>query len=145
MEPEFIQYTGYPLGGLINIPATSVKHDKDRNDWYVKHANRVYNCHPKEGAVWPVRFEVQGHDLGIYPSVVTLFPEVFGTEYVVVVGNIGTVYTGRIKQTATEVYDTYVGFSKECQGRGAGESVTLFADGEIALEYHGTNCQEEED
>jgi hypothetical protein len=57
--------------------------------------------------------------------------------YSVVVGNIGTVYDGDSRVRARHNYDTYVADSKDGHGRAAGESVTLFEDGEIIAEHHG--------
>lgn len=56
--------------------------------------------------------------------------------YQVVVGNVGTMdYTDR--RLAEECYNTYVTLSKKCETRAAGESVTLFKDGEIVKEHIG--------
>lgn len=55
----------------------------------------------------------------------------------VVVGNIGTVYSGTSKLDALAKYKEYVSQSKANYGRAAGESVTLFTDNEIAKEYLG--------
>lgn len=55
--------------------------------------------------------------------------------YEVVVGNIGTVYSGHSKAKATLEYNGYVRDSKFGPGRASGESVTLFIDGEIGRDY----------
>lgn len=47
----------------------------------------------------------------------------------VVVGNIGTVYTGNEESVAKSTYDEYVCQSKECYGRAGNEEVNLFKDG----------------
>jgi hypothetical protein len=59
-------------------------------------------------------------------------------DYEVVVGNIGSVYSGRNGFEANKTYSTYVGQSKNGYGRAAGESVTLYKDGEITKEHWGT-------
>jgi hypothetical protein len=60
------------------------------------------------------------------------------TEYTVVVGNIGNVYSGTDKEDAKSTFNVYVEKSKSNEGRAAGESVTLFAGEEIEREYPGT-------
>lgn len=56
--------------------------------------------------------------------------------YHVVVGNIGTMdYTS--KKKAYECYNTYVSLSIKGETRAAGESVTLFIDGEVKKEHRG--------
>jgi hypothetical protein len=49
--------------------------------------------------------------------------------YEVVVGNIGTVYSGSNERQAQKDYVEYVEQSKTNYGRAAGESVTFFKDG----------------
>ncbi len=56
----------------------------------------------------------------------------------VVVGNVGQVYDGSNYMQARERYRTYVKLSKAPYGRASGESVTLFHNGEIKVEYVGT-------
>lgn len=53
--------------------------------------------------------------------------------YQVIVGNIGTVYSGNTEQTACDIFDEYVKMSQAPYGRASGESVTLMMDGEVAL------------
>lgn len=57
------------------------------------------------------------------------------TRYIVVVGNLGTVYDGEDEDVATYAYADYVGVSDTGYGRLAFEPVTLFADGEPVLEH----------
>lgn len=57
--------------------------------------------------------------------------------YEVVVGNIGQVHVSRNKRHAQEAYRDYVKMSRDDEGRAAGESVTLMADGEPVEEYVG--------
>lgn len=57
--------------------------------------------------------------------------------YEVVVGNIGNVYSGHNLRDARFHARTYVDQSKSGHGRAAGESVTLFCDGEILDEFVG--------
>jgi len=58
-------------------------------------------------------------------------------EYTVVVGNIGTVYDGPHINEALRIYNTYVDTSVRSVGRGGGESVTMFRDGEPYKEFLG--------
>jgi hypothetical protein len=53
----------------------------------------------------------------------------------VVVGNIGTVYSGNQLRVALETYRDYRKLSKEERGRAGGEPVTLFHNNEIMREY----------
>lgn len=53
----------------------------------------------------------------------------------IVVSNIGTVYTGNDFNCATFEFQEWIAASKSGMGRVAGESVTLFSDGEILQEY----------
>lgn len=55
--------------------------------------------------------------------------------YELIVGNIGRVLVTDDAVQAEADYATYVEQSKSGAGRAAGESVTLFKDNEIALEY----------
>jgi hypothetical protein len=64
--------------------------------------------------------------------------EDFPRHFEVVVGNIGTVYSGRDEAEAQKHYDEYVDQSKTGYGRAAGESVTMFRNGEIFKEHIGT-------
>lgn len=56
-------------------------------------------------------------------------------KYQVIVGNIGTVYTGSNKTVASGIFDEYSTQSKRKIGRAAGEAVTLLGDGHIDKEY----------
>lgn len=58
--------------------------------------------------------------------------------YEVIVGNIGTVYSGTNGFEANTKFATYSGQSKSNYGRAAGEDVTIMKDGEITREYVGT-------
>ena len=58
--------------------------------------------------------------------------------YDVVVGNIGTVYSGTNGFEANKHYQTYCGKSKSSHGRAGGEDVTILRDGEIHREYVGS-------
>ena len=60
----------------------------------------------------------------------------------VVVGNIGTVYSGNNYMQATAKYSSYVKDSKAQYGRAAGESVVLFHHGHIRAEYEPVNVAE---
>lgn len=63
----------------------------------------------------------------------------------VIVGNLGTVLTTDIKSKALNSYHSYVRDSKCNYGRVAGESVTLFENGEPINEYDGSNSLQETD
>ena len=62
--------------------------------------------------------------------------------YQVIVGNIGTVYSGPHLPTARIQYNEYVSQSRDNYGRAAGESVVLLTDDEICDEYDGTISEE---
>jgi len=65
-------------------------------------------------------------------------------KYTVNVGNVGNMdYTS--KKLALECYNSYVTLSKNNVTRAAGESVTLFKDDDIIMEYIGTIDQQEND
>ena len=52
----------------------------------------------------------------------------------IIVGNIGTVYSGNDESQATAKWNSYVLASREPQGRASGETVTWLEDGEIRCE-----------
>ena len=58
-------------------------------------------------------------------------------DYDVVVGNIGTVYSGTSQSAAMGKYDEFVRQSKTNSGRAGGEDVILFKNGQIVKEYEG--------
>jgi hypothetical protein len=57
--------------------------------------------------------------------------------YEVIVGNIGTVYSGDDVREAVKTYSEYKEQSETGQGRASGESVTLVCDDEIWMEHPG--------
>jgi len=59
-------------------------------------------------------------------------------KFEVVVGNIGTVYSGNNFMQAQTKYTNYVELSRLNSGRASGEAVTLFHNGNIRSEYQGT-------
>jgi hypothetical protein len=62
------------------------------------------------------------------------------TTYEVCVGNVGNMtYTS--KKLAEDCYTTYVKLSKQNISRAAGETVTLFKNGEIIKEHIGDNVE----
>lgn len=65
--------------------------------------------------------------------------------YEVFVGNIGSVHTGNNPVKAKQVYSIYRLQSQSGRGRTAGESVVIFRDGEIWLEFVGINESSLED
>jgi hypothetical protein len=67
------------------------------------------------------------------------------TQYEVIVGNIGTVYSGSNGFEATKTYNQYIGQSKAPHGRASGETVTLFKNDEPYKEYIGSIDQKEAD
>jgi len=66
-------------------------------------------------------------------------------EWEVIVGNIGTVYSGPDEELAKIKYESYVEDSGLNSGRAAGENVVLMCDGEIVQEYIGDLHRGEED
>ncbi len=63
----------------------------------------------------------------------------------VVVGNIGTVYSGRSVTKAAKKFNTYQLLSDSPVGRASGQSVTWFCDNEIFREYNRDLAQDEPD
>jgi len=59
-------------------------------------------------------------------------------KYEVVVGNIGTVYSGNDESEANAKWNSYVAASRESYGRASGETVTWLEDGEIRCESDGS-------
>jgi hypothetical protein len=59
------------------------------------------------------------------------------SEYFVVVGNIGTVYSGKRRKDARQVFETYKAQSESGRGRAGDEDVCIMHDGDIILEYIG--------
>jgi len=59
-------------------------------------------------------------------------------QYEVIVGNIGTVYSGPSKAEADTHYTEYVSQSETNYGRAGGEDVTMMEDGEPIQEHVGT-------
>jgi hypothetical protein len=55
----------------------------------------------------------------------------------VIVGNVGTVYSGSDESEARAKFASYVETSKSGVGRAGGESVTLMKDSDIAEEFIG--------
>lgn len=67
------------------------------------------------------------------------------TTFEVIVGNVGTVYSGPNKREAVLRYNTYVDRSKTGRGRCGDEDVTLMQDGEIVMEHDGPSVMDAED
>jgi hypothetical protein len=59
-------------------------------------------------------------------------------KFEVIVGNIGTVYSGNNFMVASCKFDAYVKQSKQEFGRACGESVTMLHNNKIRREYSGT-------
>jgi hypothetical protein len=57
------------------------------------------------------------------------------SKYEVVVGNIGTVYSGNNGSEADSIYDTYVKQSLSKSGRAGNETVTMFFEDAIEKEH----------
>jgi hypothetical protein len=64
-------------------------------------------------------------------------------KYQVIVGNVGTVYSGNNRKTAVRTFEGYLQNSKASVGRVAGEPVTLWCDGEIEREHEGEADRED--
>ena len=60
-------------------------------------------------------------------------------KYQVIVGNIGTIYDGDNLKEAAKEFENAMFSSEGGYGRMAGESVTLWADGEPDHEFQGSN------
>lgn len=63
----------------------------------------------------------------------------------VLVGNIGTVYSGPLFKEALQDYSEYKRQSARQYGRAAGEPVILLRDGEVKWEHTPKESQHEED
>lgn len=66
------------------------------------------------------------------------------TSFIVIVGNIGTVYSGLSLFEADAAFSAYRRASIDNAGRAAGESVTMFKDYDILREHIGTIENEED-
>lgn len=60
------------------------------------------------------------------------------TRYEVIVGNIGTVYSGGSLRLALKHFTEYRSQSETGRGRAGGEDVALMTDGEITTEHTGS-------
>lgn len=65
--------------------------------------------------------------------------------YQVIVGNIGTVYSGGSKVIAFETFKEYVQQSKTAHMKVSGETVVLLRDGEIEKEFLGSLAENGQD
>lgn len=103
-------------------------------EWYTSRGNleRAWRRLEREYEKWSEEAEGEGEDGEGYENPTRR------TSYDVVVGNIGTVYSGTDRSLALQKYHEYVAQSKSGRGRAGGESVTLFRDGEIWKEHQGT-------
>jgi lipoprotein-anchoring transpeptidase ErfK/SrfK len=63
--------------------------------------------------------------------------------YEVIIGNIGTVYSGKDGFEAFKRFQIYSGQSKGNYGRATGEDVTLMKNGEIRKEFIGSTSREQ--
>lgn len=66
------------------------------------------------------------------------------TGYEVIVGNIGSVYSGDSKAEADHEFRAYATQSMDNRGRAGGEDVTLLVDGEVVKEHLGPRSMEEQ-
>jgi hypothetical protein len=64
------------------------------------------------------------------------------SKFEVVVSNVGTVWVGNNPIDADREYGECKRLSESRYGRFAGESVTIYKDGEVIQEYIGTNDNE---
>ncbi len=65
--------------------------------------------------------------------------------YAVIVGNVGTVYSGSSLKEAKRLYKMYVQKSVDGDGRAGGESVSLLDEkvGEMLMEHFGENSEDD--
>ena len=89
--------------------------DNDSSGWRVVAVGNTYNEDPTER-----RCDHCSTDIGDQ-----------GPEWSVIVGNVGTVYTGHNESYARETFDAY----RDAGGRAEGEPVYLTCDGEPVDEY----------
>lgn len=60
-------------------------------------------------------------------------------QFEVIVGNIGTVYSGNSLKEVLKARSTYIKQSKSNYGKASGESVTVFKNSELWSEFVGLN------
>ena len=103
--------------------------------WTVPHAHRVV---PSED---PVNYRFDFDQYRPVPITETAARRIVGQlldeHYSVVVGNIGTVYSGSSRADALAAYNEYVEQSTTDYGRAAGEGVTLLDGDQIVKEFDG--------
>lgn len=58
-------------------------------------------------------------------------------QYIVIVGNVGTVFNSNNKKDAIAIYKEYVKISDSSKGRVGGEDVCLFCDDDPLYEHFG--------
>jgi len=95
-----------------------------------------------KGATWAVSLGGNSkHSLITYMSKdrYMIIPENEGA-FEVIVGNIGTVYSGPDEAEARKTYREYCEQSNQ-SGRASGEDVTLLSHGEPIEEFEGSNSQ----
>lgn len=61
--------------------------------------------------------------------------------YQIIVGNVGTVYTGSNGFKVRKIYGNYKRQSQENYGRAAGENVTVLMNDDVLYEHIGHNQQ----
>jgi len=61
-------------------------------------------------------------------------------DYTVVVGNIGTIYSGNNRRIATRIWEQYRTASIYGWGKASGEFVVLMVNGEVERDYAGTQA-----
>lgn len=66
-------------------------------------------------------------------------------KFQVVVGNLGTVFSGNDEESAHECFGEYCGLSSDDYGRCGGETVTLMCDGVIWEEFNPSEREDSED
>lgn len=62
--------------------------------------------------------------------------------YELIVGNIGTVWSGNDQTEAQQLFNDYAQMSSDGYGRAAGEPVTLLKNGVILLDFLPTQTEE---
>jgi len=110
---------------------------------YARSTGKLLGRHPSKEAAKAQEVAIQIHKHG---EVDTMKKQIKKTatagKYEVLVGNIGTVYSGGSFKEAQQNYIDYIKKSKANVGKAAGEDVTLLKEGEILKEHAGTQEKE---
>lgn len=112
---EELEFDFSAVGIDTELTAEEVEWINRNTDWVCNDGTALYQAFPETWVVAEYAAEKQ--------------------IYIVVVGNLGVMYSGTSLREALATYHEYVRLSKEGYGKAAGESVTMFTANEITHEY----------